>query len=139
MTSNLANPQTHSPDRIEAMSATKGVIDLAEARAARTRVSPSHVTSQGASYENTAAKLFRDLEAQANMIGEVTSRMVSQLAGFTDNLDEVLEEAREVREFCAACQEALLLNDIEAMEQARDRLAVEYANLEIGARRAGCD
>lgn len=107
------------------------IIDLAEVRAARSR---SAVT-QAVPYAVTAADLFRNLEMQAEMIGEVAGRMVAELASFSEDLGDALEEALVVRQFCADCQDALLLEDIDAMERARDRLAAEFASLEIGLNR----
>ncbi|UEM18807.1 hypothetical protein JL100_017060 [Skermanella mucosa] len=108
-----------------------GVIDLAEVRAARSRAD----VSRGVPYAVTAVELFRNLETQAEMIGEVAGRMAAELASFSDDLGDALEEALVVRQFCADCQDALLLEDIDAMEQARDRLAAEFASLEIGMSR----
>ncbi len=108
-----------------------GIVDLAEVRAARSRAAASREVP----YAVTAAELFRNLETQAEMIGEVARRMVAELASFSDDLGDALEEALVVRQFCADCQDALLLEDIDAMERARDRLAAEFAILEIGMNR----
>ncbi|WP_158046047.1 hypothetical protein [Skermanella pratensis] len=108
-----------------------GVIDLAEFRAARSRAD----VTRNVPYAVSAAELFRNLETQAEMIGEVAGRMAAELASFSDDLGDALEEALAVRQFCADCQDALLLEDIDAMEKARDRLAAEFEILEIGVKR----
>ena len=97
------------------------VVDLAEFRAVRSGIAlPMHVA---------AAVLYRQLEEQAAMIGAVTGRMAQELAGFSGDLGTAIEEAAEIQDFCAACRDALELEDIDAMARERDRLAARLADL----------
>src|SRR3954470_24803225 len=92
------------------------VVDLVEVRATR-----GHTSAR-----MTPENVFEGLERRAWMVGAVAELMVSGMNRFIDELDILVRDVAIARKFCAACQDACELEDIDAMIEARDRLRAEF-------------
>jgi hypothetical protein len=97
-----------------------GVIDLAEVRAARSRIATA------AAARTMQENVFEGLERQASMAGAAAELMISGMNRFIDELEVLRQDVAIAREFCTACQDACELEDIDAMTEARDRLRAEF-------------
>ena len=102
------------------------VIDLAEVRAARGRT----VAAERVAGEN----VFEALERQAWMLGATAELMISGMNRFIDELQVLKRDVAIARDFCTACQDACELEDIDAMNEARDRLRADYNERVSGER-----